>query len=308
MTLGILFLVIFAQILLFQIMAALANRTVMQQELRALDRPAPRALTDHIERAPRLRVTLGVLLGCVAALPLFGIPSDPGLGKLLLALVSVGSAIGFARAQVQDRAMMRLLADQFPGGGLRRASLEPRSLRQWYHPVLEVIPILIFVATGVFLLGATGFGFTDPGSTDVVATGGRTHVFVLFGLQGLFVFGGLYRSIRKSVDVGSMAQYIPSLRNRPADSLRLGGQLAGTQLRFFMFAKVAIALLLASTIIEHVYEATSQTGAALWDAVGWSMVGVLLIGFFFYLQKVGRISRRAQQEGNRPDHSATSVG
>jgi hypothetical protein len=222
----------------------------------------------------------------------------------LIAAVSVISAIAFVAALAKDRRMMRLLADTMPGGSVRRASLERRTLSQWYHPAFEAIPIVIFVATALFVINTPGLVFTGSNGVDSNVSSERSHVLILFGLQGLLVFGALYRSIRKGVDVESMAQHIPSLRKRPEVSLRLGEQMAGTQLRFFMLAKIAIASMLGAAVVGKVLEATGHPAATTWDAFGWGIIGVLLVSFFFYMRSVGKISRQMQQEMELTNHNA----
>jgi hypothetical protein len=308
MTMAILALVVLAQIILFQFIAALANRSIIRQELRSTDGPVPGTVTDHARRAPTVRMALGVVLACLAILPLTGLTGAAVTGRLLIAAVSVISAGAFVVALAKDRKVMRLLAATMPGGSVRRASLERRTLSQWYHPAFEAIPIVIFVATALFLISTPGLVFTGSNGVDPEVAGERSHIFVLLGLQGLLVFGALYRSIRKGVDVDSMAQHIPSLTKRPEASLRLGEQMAGTQLRFFMFAKIAVASLLGAAVVENVLEATGHPAAMMWDALGWGIVGVLMVSFLFYLRRVGRISRQMLQETELTNHNAAGAG
>ena len=308
MTMAILALVVLAQIVLFQFIAALANRSIIKQEIRSTESPVPGPVTDHARRAPIVRMVLGAVLACLAILPLIGLAGAPATGKLLIATVSVISAVAFVAALAKDRKMMRLLADAMPGGSVRRASLERRTLSQWYHPAFEVIPIVILVATALFLISTPGLVFTGSNGVDPNVSSERSHVLILFGLQGLVVFGGLYRSIRKGVDVESMAQHIPSLRKRPEVSLRLGEQMAGTQLRFFMFAKIAIASLLGAAVVLKVLEATGHPAATMWHAFKWCIIGVLLVGVFFYMRRVGKISRQMQQEMELTNHNAAGAG
>ena len=67
-------------------------------------------------------------------------------------------------------------------------------------------------------------------------------------------------------------------------------------MRYFMFVKVGVASLLGAAGVEKVFEATGNPGAPVWDAIGWGLIAVFLVGFFFYLRKVGKLSRRVQQE------------
>ena len=308
MTMAILALVVLAQIALFQFIAALANRSIIRQELRYTESPAPEPVTDHARRAPIVRMALGAVLACLAILPVTGLTAALATGKLLLVTASVISAIAFVVALAKDRKMMRLLADTMPGGSVRRASLERRTLSQWYHPALEAIPIVIFVATALFLINTPGLVFTGSNGIDSNVSSERSHVLILFGLQGLLVFGALYRSIRKGVDVESMAQHIPSLRKRPEVSLRLGEQMAGTQLRFFMLAKIAIASLLGAAVVGKVLEATGHPAATMWLVFKWCIIGVLLVGVFFYMRRVGNISRQMQREMELTHHDTASAG
>ena len=273
-----------------------------------MEGPVPGPVTDHARRAPIVRMALGAVLACLAILPLTGLTGALATGRLLIALVSVISAIAFAVALAKDRKIMRLLAHATPGGSVRRASLERRTLSQWYHPALEAVPVVICVATALFLISTPGLVLTasNGGHPDVASE--RTHVLILFGLQSVLVFGALYRSIRKGVDVDSMAQHIPSLRKRPEVSLRLGEQMAGTQLRFSMFARIAIASLLGASVVENILEATGHSAATVWGALGWGIIGVLLVGIFFYMRRVGRISRQMQQEMEPTHHDTAGAG
>lgn len=304
MTIAILSIVVLGQIALFQFLAALANRSIMQKEFRLLEESTPERLTDHVRRAPVFRIGIGVILGCLVLLPLTGMLANQTTAKLVLVGVSLASAGAFAFANSRDRKMMRLLAALAPGGSVRRASMEHRSLRQWYHPTLEVIPILLFVATLVFLVSTPSF--ITEGASEF--SGARTHILALLGLQAVLVFGMLYYSQHKGVDVNSMAMYIPSLRQKPEIALRLGEELAGTQIRFFIFARIGIALLLGVTIVGKVLVVSADPGAFLWNIVRWGLLGVLMIGFFFYLKKVGRVSRRMQQVTEQSNHETASAG
>ena len=122
------------------------------------------------------------------------------------------------------------------------------------------------------------------------------------------VFGALYYSQRKGVDVKSMATYIPSLRRRPEVALRLGEELAGIQIRFFIFARIGIAALLGLTIVEKVLAASGNPSTLLWSTIHWGLLGALLVGFFIYLIKVGRVSRRMQREMGLSDHETANTG
>jgi hypothetical protein len=288
MTLVILVLVVLAQITLFQVLAVLANRSIVLEETSRLTYSIPRSVTDHARKAPVVRMGIGFFFACVVLLAAFGPIDDRLTAQMLIVGVSVGSAVVFAVSQERDRRVMRDLADADPDGGLRRASLERRG-RGWYHPAMEALPLLVFVATAVFLLNV---GFVS-GS---VFTGDRTRVLVYFGLQGAVVAWGLYRGLRPEAGVASIASYIPSLRRNPEVSMRLGDQLEGTQLRFFLLVKIGISAMLGAMVVKNVLRATGNAAAASWGVLGWCIVAALVVVYAFYFRRVGQITRQMQDQ------------
>ncbi len=285
-------LVVLCQVGLFQILTALANKSLLHKEFGLLETPVPDRLAKHNRQAPVRRIVLGIILACLILLPLSGLAISLVAGKILLVSVSTVSALAYGLENNRDRRMMGLLARHTPNGNRRCAALEPRSLRQWYHPALEMIPLAFFVATLLFLTRTPAFITAD----ETIFPAGRTVLLALFGLQGLLVFGSQYYALRKGVDVKSVAAVIPSLRQRPETALRLGEEMAGTHVRFFMFLRVGIAAILGVTIVKKIFAATGNPGLGLWEVVGWVLAGVQIMGFALYLKKVGSISRLIQHE------------
>ena len=290
MIMVILVLVVLAQITLFQFLAALANRSIIIEEVSRLTGTAPNSVTDHARIAPIVRMGIGGALACVALLALFGLTDQPFTAKIVILGVSAVSAAVFAFGQVKDRGVMRDLADAASGGGVRQASLARRTLDGWYHPALEVIPLVVFIATAVFLISTPGF------AAGAEQLGEQPRILVYFGLQGLLMIGGLYRGLRPVVGIRSITQYIPSLRSNPEVSIRLGEELAGTQLRFFLVAKIGFSLLLGSLVAKNVLTAAGSSAAAPWSILGWCIVGVLVVMYGFYFSRIGSISRRMQKQ------------
>jgi len=290
MTMVIFFVVVLAQIVLFQFIAALANRSILTEETSQVTSSVPESVTKHARVAPIVRMGIGSTLACVALLALLGLTENQSAAKLLIAGVSAASAVAFGIAQATDRQVMRNLADAAPGGGLRRASLERRTTDKWYHTILEVIPLLVFVATAVYLLGTTGLSIGSETLSE------RPRILVYFGLQGVLMIAGLYRALRPVIGISSISHYIPSLRRNPEVSIQLGEELAGTQLRFFLIAKIGFSLLLGAMIVKNVLLATGSVAAAAWSAFGWCVLAVLAILYVYYFRRIGRISRQMQEQ------------
>ncbi len=290
MTMVIFVVVVLAQIILFQFISALAIRSILVEEVSQVTGLVPESVTKHSRIAPMVRIGIGGALACVALFALFGLGESQYTAKILLAGVSALSAAAFVIGEASDRRVMRDLSDATPGGGVRTASLERRTLDKWYRPALEVIPIVIFVATAVFLLSVTSL----PIGSEIL--GERPRILVYFGFQGALVIGGIYRALRPAVGISSISQYIPSLRRNPKVSIRLGEELAGTQLRFFLIAKIGLSSLLGVQIVKNVFDATGNAAAATWSTLGWCILAVLAIMYGTYLRKIGRISSRMQEQ------------
>jgi len=290
MVLMILVFVVLAQIGLFQFLTAVANRSILMEETSRMTHPIPASVTEHAHRAPIVRMGVGVFFTCVVVLAALGPIDNSVTAKILVAGVSVVSAVMFAVGQSHDRRFMRELADSDPDGGVRRASLEPRTFLTWYHPAIEVVPLVVFLATAVFLLSAMGFG---PGSDF---KGDRTRILVYFGLQGAVVAWGLYRCLRPVVGIASIASSIPSLRRHPEETMRLGEQLESTQLKFFVLVKIGISAMAGVLVVKNVLRAVDSAAAASWGVVGWCILGVLVILYGLFFRRVGRITREIQEQ------------
>jgi len=290
MTMVIFVVVVLAQIVLFQFIAALANRSIILEETSQLAGSVPETVTNHARIAPIVRMGIGGVLACAALLAVLGFIDDQLSTKILIAGVSAVSAMTFFIGQATDKRVMRDLADAIPSGGVRSASLERRTHDKWYRPALEAIPIVVFVATAIFLLGTTGLSI----GSEVLSE--RPRILVYFGLQGVLVIAGLYRALRPVIGISSISQYIPSLRRNPEVSIRIGEELAGTQLRFFVVAKIGLSMLLGVQIVKNVLAATGSAAVATWSTLGWCILAVLMIAYGYYLRRIGKISRRMQEQ------------
>jgi len=290
MTMVIFVVVVLAQIVLFQFIAALANRSIIMEETSQVAGSVPETVTNHARIAPIVRMGIGGVLASVALLAVLGLTDDQLTTKILIAGVSAVSAMTFFIGQSTDKRVMRDLADAIPSGGVRRASLERRTNDKWYRPALEAIPLVLFVATAIFLLSTTGLSI----GSEVLSE--RPRILVYFGLQGVLVISGLYRALRPVIGISSISQYIPSLRRNPEVSIRIGEELAGIQLRFFLVAKIGLSSLLGVQIVKNVLWATGSTAAATWSILGWCILAVLMIAYGYYLRRIGKISRRMQEQ------------
>ncbi|MEJ2720893.1 MAG: hypothetical protein P8181_07095, partial [bacterium] len=131
-----------------------------------------------------------------------------------------------------------------------------------------------------------------------VGTDVQTRILVYLGFQVAIVIWGIFRSLKPVVGVPSVAPYIPSLRRNPAVSVRLGEDLAVTQLRFTLIAKIGITAFLGVLIVKKVLLASGSSAAAIWGIAAWCILGLLLVLYARYFRQIGRISRKINEQMN----------
>jgi hypothetical protein len=292
MTLTIPVVIVLAQIVVFQFLAAWANRSVLLQETSRLTGSVPDSVAAHAVRAPIIRMGMGSVLATVLALVLSGQFDNPSVAKGLIAAVSVTSVVAFAFSQSSDRRIMKTLAESTPEGGVKFASLQKRDLGKWYRPAFEIIPAVIFVVTTVFLLVTAGSSLPWMGTEE------QARILMYLAFQVAIVVWGIFRNLKPAVGVPSVAPYIPSLRRNPALCVRLGEDLAVTQLRFAVVAKIGITALLGALIVKKVLLASGNSAAAIWGIAAWCILGLLLVLYARYFRQIGRISRKINEQMN----------
>ncbi len=76
----------------------------------------------------------------------------------------------------------------------------------------------------------------------------------------------------------------------------------------YLCPRIGLAALLGAGVVERIFKASGNPAAKLWDIAGWGLLAVSLIGFFFYLVKVGRTSRRMQTAMEGAEQGSVRTG
>lgn len=278
--------VILIQIAIFQFVAVFLARSLPVVLVGERDLPAElrRDVERFRRRAGRLRLGLGVFLAAAAVgIVLLGV--GPSGGKLFLAGVSLVSTLAMAAGYFRDRRSMRTLGCRRPDAGIRAASLEPRTLGRYYHPLWEAVPVAILLISAGFTVRVVSGGMVD----GEAASG----MLACLAFQALLVLGFLAYTLSSGLTGSSVASRLPMFRDRPEAAFALDDALRGTELRYFAAAKTGVALLLGLPQVEIAARAWRHQ-AALWlDAGGWILVVLLLVLFGRYVLRVARFSSQA---------------
>jgi hypothetical protein len=293
MTLAIL---VIAQVAVFQFLSISFTRSLFRLLLGDAPEPASGKAATYIRGAARQRFFLGGLLALVALAILVGLPAAVGARKVLLAAVSLVSTAAFVIASVAERKAASSIAAELPGFGLRRASLQPRTLSRWYHPAWESVPIAIFIATSIVALVLWSRLDQTPVS-----------MWVLLPIQGVFVSGALLYTVSHGVRVANVSSRFVALRDQPEVALRFSERLAGVQMRYFMLVKVCISLLFGIGALHTGLEVLAPAAGPFLAALRWGTVITLLTAYAAYLLQIVTLTRHLQRH-LQPPSEATVKG
>jgi hypothetical protein len=281
--------VVLVQIAVFQFASVFLARGA--PALLVGDRDLPAELARRMDRfrrsSGRSRMALGGLLAAAALLAGLIRPAGPGEGKLILAAISLVSTAGMIGGYLRDRRAIRSMQDLKLDSGLRLASLEPRTIRRYYHPAWEALPVVVLVASAAFTVWAVS-------REGVVANGDSAglHMIAILALQGFLVVGLLVFTSNSVLASASLAARLPVFRESPEAAIALDNALRETELRYFLAAKVGVVLLLALRLGEIAAEALHNPSRAWLEAGGWALVTALLVLFGFYVHRVVKLSRK----------------
>jgi hypothetical protein len=291
MSIPFIVLIIIAQIGVFQFGSPAFTRSVFALRLGIPPGPLADDVAAYFRKVTFARFTLGALLCLVALTALLGLPGDPGLRKLLLAIVSVTSSIAFAHAVRRDKQTLRTVSENLAKPSVRRASLEPRSIRRWYNPIWEVAPVAILAATMAFTVWI-GYRLVDV----------PTQIWVYQVLQLVFVIGALIYTSRHGITVPNVSSRLAALRDQPELALRFGESLAAREMKYLMFAKIGVALLLGVDILNVGMRALDHGAASFVGNVSWAITGVLLLAFAGYVAQLVALTKRTMRQTEEPRH------
>ena len=285
------FSVVLVQILVFQFLSIRFSHALADHlfGLSAAPDPIEMEIKRQKRRAALVRCAVGMMLAVAAAAFMFFVPAETGPRKLGLAAVSILSSIAFVAGMVVDRRKIDAIAARLPDPTFRGASMERRSLRRYYHPLWELIPIGIFVATVLLTISAAGMaGFAEATPFSGV---GDPRLWVLPGLQMIFLVAMFLQMMSRAIGADCVMPRSHATKLNLEASLALEERLRRIQIRDNLWTKSGMALLFGLLQARRIAPAVSTISDNLLSMLVWGTVLALLLTFAAYIVKTGRARR-----------------
>jgi hypothetical protein len=273
--------IVIAEIVVFQFATSAFTHSLFAALLRQPDGSVLPQSVPYLRRARRWRFSLGGALLLVAVATGFGIPADPGMRKLVLLVVSLLSSAVFVQSSLQDRRTLRSMRATLPEASVRRASLQPRSVDDWYNVAWEGLPIAILLAT---VIATVALGQRIGNIT--------TGMWVLLLIQIAFVVGTLAYTIRGNPGAPDVSRRIPGFEGSPEKAVAFGVQLVSIEMKYFMAAKVSVTLLLGVGLVENGLSQLAEAAASWFVVASWVLVVLLLLLFTAFVSRIMLLVRR----------------
>jgi hypothetical protein len=283
----VLALIIIVQITVFQFLFVAFTRSLFTVRLGTPPGSLAAGVAAYIRKAVLHRFSLGAVLLLSACWVGLSGPDEPGFRKLLLAAISLISSVAFTIALVMDRRTIASMRDTLPESHIRHASLGPRTLRQWYHPSWEIVPVAVLLATAAFTV-SVGYRLGEI----------PARMLVLQVLQGTFVIGSLFYSLRYGTATTNVATTLPMFRDHPDVALEFSEELAGRENRYFILAKIGVALLLANGTIRAGLVAIDHGAAPILGKTMWALIILLLAAFAHFIVRLVSLVRQAERRAS----------
>jgi hypothetical protein len=283
-----LFAAVAIQIVVFQFFSTRLTRALPDYRLGVNELPGTTAQAVHEwkRKAGAWRTGLGAILAAAAVLFAFALPLDTGGRKLGLAAVSLLSSAAFAYASWGERRAMNRLAASLPEARLRSADLSPRTLRTYYPPWLEAIPVAAFLATIAITVAALPDLAHGPGANEPGLAADSVRLWILPFFQGTYVALLIVLTWRLVTSACAMPQGARSRSGSPEDALRLDARLRALRLRGLLGVKIAITFMVGAMQLERLQEATRGEAAALVSASVWIFLMAALAAFAMFLVRL----------------------
>lgn len=298
MTPAALFSVVLLQIAVFQVGAIGLSESI----LGALAAPDPISadvagrVAGIRQRLRREHLAWAAALIVAAVLALATPSLSRGERKVGLAAVSLASTGLFLTLLLRDSRSAAQIASVLAESTHRAASLEPRSLRQFYSPWREAVPLLIVlvtVALTVLLFSSHSPGPGLAGSSAPAAVGLRSaRVWIGPLIQATWALVMLAVTIFQVKGPGGLALNRRGFRGDPERAVEIDHALRALQLRHLLFTKTAVTVLIGAVHIRAVVLPAVGREAAALRLLEWALVGGLLIGFAGYIHSVADLHRR----------------
>lgn len=277
MTILPLFLIVFVQIIVFQIVLVRLSRALpgILIGTEALPESTSRQVARYESGLGASRRVLGIVLLIGSILAAFVLPLDPGPRKLILACLSLVSSGSMITGYLLDRRRVLRIVRDLPESDRAIASLRPRSLRTFYHPAWEAVPFGILTLSAFVTIRANPPGFAP-------------WLFLVF--QAVIIFYMTAVSWNAVNRHSCLTPRTKTFHRSPEEALRLEHRLRAMEVRHSFLTKIALSILFAVIQVRR-FAGVSEPARGLLFVLELVMIFVVMAWFVRYIMVVGKLRK-----------------
>jgi len=306
MRVHLLYAIVGFQILIFQFIAVRFIRAIPDHFVGTENLPAgAAAAVKRLKRSLTSRnYGIGAALWAVMAVGIYVLPfTHFAADRLIAAAVSVFSSAVLVWAYLEAVSEGRAIADMIADTGRRVASLERRTLGKYYNTAWELVPFAILAGTTAFAFWALPqlyapypIHYDSSGIPDRWGEGAGRFLSILV-IQAVIAVGLLLLTFRLVRARGCLSPRAPLVSASPSWAEQLSETARKRELRYFMVAKILVALQFGLILFVKLRIALGNIPSSWVAAAPWATTAVLLVVFAAYAFQAARV--RKEEEGVR---------
>lgn len=241
---------------------------------------------------------IGMTVG-VYVLPFTRVAAD----RLIMMAVSLVSSGILLWTYVRAGRKARGIADMLPDSGRRIASLERRTLGRYYSVAWEFLPFVILTAAAIFTFWAVPqldapypTHYDSSGIPDQWGEGPGRFVALLI-MQAVIAVGLLGLTFSVVRERPGLSPKAPIAAESPSQAERLSEGTRRRELRFFMAAKVLVALQIGLILVLRLRTALGHVPSFWMAGAPWVVTLLLLVVFGMYAAQAARSRGKERKLG-----------
>lgn len=306
MRVHMLYAIVTLQILIFQFISVRFLRAIPEYFVGKGDLPGDivKAMHDFSHGLSARTYRLGAVLWIGMTIGVYGLPftrSTPD--RLITVAASLASSGLLLWTYLRAGRQAKGIANMLPDSGVRVASLERRTLGRYYNVAWEFLPFVILAAAAVFTLGALPrldafypVHYDSSGIPDLWGQGVGKFVAILV-MQAVIAFTLLFMTFGVVRGRSCLSPKAPIAASSPSQAEYLSEAGRRRELRFFMAAKVAVALQFGLILVLKLRTALGNVPSPWMSGAPWAATILLLIIFTAYAMQAAKNRKNADAFG-----------
>jgi len=291
MRVHILYAIVTSQILIFQFISVRFLGAIPEYFLgnKALPEEIADAIRQHKRSLSQRSYRVGAALWIAMTVTVYGLPfTHSPADRLIVAGASLVSSALLLWTYLRAGRDAQGIADMLPDSGKRLASLERRTLGRYYSVTWEFLPFGILLAATAFTMWALPqleapypVHYDSSGIPDRWGQGGGRFVSILI-VQAVAAFGLFFLTFGVLRGRGCLSPKAPIAAQAPAEAGQVSEISRKRELRFFMAAKIAVALQFGLILLVKIRVALGNVPSPWMAGAPWVATLLLLVIFAAY--------------------------